>query len=193
MKQGEELYPRKWNHEFIDLPEVRDQTRLLVHCRCRNESCRQAKGSTACCMPFSGGTGIRIGEAGGLGNYRHFLRWTDDRESGKACGTGRFRAPKTTNAFRQVDLHPSLAMLVKVHGERKSGLLFSTKNGKPISQTNTLRRSLHPILKEMGAEKAGFHAFRRYRVTHLRKNRAPEDFLRFWIGHAERASRMAIQ
>ena len=47
-----------------------------------------------------------------------------------------------------------------------------------------MRRSLHPILKNMGQAKAGFHSFRRYRVTHLRKNRAPEDLLRFWIGHA---------
>ena len=29
-------------------------------------------------------------------------------------------------------------------------------------------------------------AFRRYRVTHLRKNRVPEDVLRFWIGHADK-------
>ena len=62
--------------------------------------------------------------------------------------------------------------------------LFQTKNGKPISQTNTLRRSLYPTLKKMGRAKAGFHSFRRYHVTHLRKNRVPEDVLGFWIGHA---------
>jgi type I restriction enzyme M protein len=45
----------------------------------------------------------------------------------------------------------------------------------------------------LGREKAGFHAFRRYRVTHLRKNRGPEDLLRLWIGHADRASRTAIR
>ena len=36
----------------------------------------------------------------------------------------------------------------------------------------------------MGREKCGFHAFRRYRVTHLRKQRVPEDLIKFWIGHA---------
>jgi len=41
------------------------------------------------------------------------------------------------------------------------------------------------ILEEMGREKCGFHAFRRYRVTHLRTQRVPEDLLRFWIGHAD--------
>jgi len=39
----------------------------------------------------------------------------------------------------------------------------------------------------MGREKCGFHAFRRYRVTHLRKQRVPEDLLRFWVGHADQS------
>jgi integrase len=65
--------------------------------------------------------------------------------------------------------------------------LFQTKNGKPLSQSNVVRRSLHPILKTLGREKVGFHSFRRFRVTHLRKNRVPEDLLRFWIGHANKS------
>jgi len=36
----------------------------------------------------------------------------------------------------------------------------------------------------MGREKCGFHAFRRFRVTYLRKQRVPEDLIKFWIGHA---------
>ena len=39
----------------------------------------------------------------------------------------------------------------------------------------------------MEREKCGFHSFRRFRVTHLRKNRVPEDLLRFWIGHADKS------
>jgi integrase len=50
-----------------------------------------------------------------------------------------------------------------------------------------LRRSLHKILEGIGREKCGFHAFRRYRVTWLRKQRVPEDLLRFWIGHADKS------
>ena len=40
-------------------------------------------------------------------------------------------------------------------------------------------------LKELGQPKAGFHAFRRFRTTWLRKNRTPEDLIRFWLGHAD--------
>jgi hypothetical protein len=71
-------------------------------------------------------------------------------------------------------------------GERSSGMLFTASNGMPISQTNILKRSLYPILKAMERDKAGFHSFRRFRVTHRRKNRVSEDVLRFWIGHADK-------
>ena len=56
-----------------------------------------------------------------------------------------------------------------------------------MSQTKVLRRSLHPILKQIGAEKAGFHAMRRFRTTWLRKQRAPEDLIKFWLGHAKQS------
>jgi hypothetical protein len=38
-------------------------------------------------------------------------------------------------------------------------------------------------LKNLGQPKAGFHAFRRYRLTWLRKNRVHADLERFWMGH----------
>jgi hypothetical protein len=38
----------------------------------------------------------------------------------------------------------------------------------------------------MGKEACGFHSFRRFRVTRLRKGRVPEDLIRFWIGHADK-------
>ena len=42
-------------------------------------------------------------------------------------------------------------------------------------------------MKAIGKEACGFHSFRRFRVTHLRKNRVPEDLIRFWIGHADKS------
>jgi hypothetical protein len=38
-------------------------------------------------------------------------------------------------------------------------------------------------LEKLKQPKAGFHAFRRYRLTWLRKNRVHADLERFWIGH----------
>jgi integrase len=68
--------------------------------------------------------------------------------------------------------------------ERRTGLLFTNRIGNPLSQTNVLRRSLHPILEEFHVEKTGFHAMRRFRAW-LRKQKAPEDIIKFWLGHAK--------
>jgi integrase len=77
-------------------------------------------------------------------------------------------------------------MLGTLINERKTGFIFCTATGSTLAQSNVLRRILHPILSDMGREKAGFHSFRRFRVTHLRKQGTPEDLLRFWIGHGDK-------
>jgi integrase len=43
-------------------------------------------------------------------------------------------------------------------------------------------------LEELGVEKTGFHAMRRFRTTWLRKQRAPEDLVKFWLGHSKKNS-----
>jgi integrase len=69
----------------------------------------------------------------------------------------------------------------------KSDLLVQSKSGKPLHQSIILRRTLHPILENFNEPKCGCHAFRRFRVTHLRKNGVPEDLIHFWACHAERS------
>lgn len=46
---------------------------------------------------------------------------------------------------------------------------------------------MHPVLKRLGQPKSGAHAFRRFRATWLRKQHAPEDLIRFWLGHANKS------
>jgi integrase len=183
-EDGDELYPRKWNIEFIDLPEIRDQRTPSFTGEELTQIVAAAKGQFRLLYALLGGTGLRIGEAAGL-EIQDVSPDASTIRIRQSVWNGQKQTPKTHTALREVDVCPSLSAMLKAFvGERKSGLLFQTKNGKPISQTNTLSRSLHPILKKMGRAKAGFHSFRRYRVTHLRKNRVPEDVLRFWIGHA---------
>jgi hypothetical protein len=57
---------------------------------------------------------------------------------------------------------------------------------RPLSPSNILSDSLHPILEKLGQLKAGAHAFRRFRATWLRMQRTPEDLIRFWLGHANK-------
>jgi integrase len=77
-------------------------------------------------------------------------------------------------------------MLLRAHiGDRTSGFVFANRAGNPLTQSNVTRRSLHQLLDSAGVEKGGFHSFRRHRLTWLRKQRAPEDLIRFWMGHAD--------
>jgi hypothetical protein len=47
----------------------------------------------------------------------------------------------------------------------------------PVPATASLALAIFP----------GFHAMRRFRTTWLRKQRAPEDLVRFWLGHAKQS------
>ena len=58
--------------------------------------------------------------------------------------------------------------------------LFATASGKPMCQRNVLRM-LH------SKRKVGFHVFRRFRTSVLRKARVPEDLLTLWLGHASKS------
>jgi integrase len=99
---------------------------------------------------------------------------------------GRVQTPKTVNAVRQVGLHPTVAaMLRNFIGDRKQGFLFRTRTGTPFLQSDFLRCSLHPIPKEIGIEKQGFHGFRRFRVTHLESSWVPPALVKYWTGHAK--------
>jgi integrase len=195
-KEGEEIYPRKWNPDFIDMPLV-----------------LKAKQNTPCFSPevmsglaawkyerermvfiLCGATGLRIGEALGLEIDKHispdFLTISIEQKVRHGKVEERL---KTASALRKVDIHPTIAaMLQEFVGERESGFLFCTRNGRPLGSSNILRRHLHPALKQLGfinpftgTSKAGSHAFRRFRNTFLRNHTdCPEGLQKFWMGHA---------
>lgn len=88
--------------------------------------------------------------------------------------------PLRTSAHR---LHFTGGSLLPTH--RKSGLLFCSRNGKPLHQSSILRRKLHPVLPKLGQPKCGVHAFRRFRNTYLRNFTTTSPGLtKFWMGHA---------
>lgn len=87
---------------------------------------------------------------------------------------------KSESGKHEIDIHPTVAAMLKDFlGERDAGLLFCTRTGRQLSQQNILKRSLHPILTDLKQLKMGCHAFRRFRVTWLRKNLVPKDLIRF--------------
>jgi hypothetical protein len=74
-------------------------------------------------------------------------------------------------------LPTSLAAFLKAHiGDRTSGFLFQSESGRPLMQRNVLRDGLEKIRMALTLERGkAFHAFRRFRTAHLRKNRVPLD------------------
>jgi hypothetical protein len=119
------------------------------------------------------------------------LEGLDDRHVVQAVereGLPTIQAPKTVNALRTIELHPSVSRLLKSFvGPRTSGYIFPSSIDTPVHQSNFLRREFHPVLKAAEIPKAGFHGFRRYRNTFLRNvARCPSGLPKYWMGHADK-------
>ena len=177
--EGEQIYPRKWNHDFIQLPVVRrDQQRRPT---VTESDLREILATVKNCkysllFALLAGTGLRIGEALALRptDFGPDCRVLQVRRS---IWRGQEQDPKTVNAVRVVDIPEVLALELRGYVSGVSGYLFATAQGKPLQQRNVLR-ILHSV------KRVGFHAFRRFRLTWLRKNGVPKDLERIWIGHA---------
>ncbi|MGH9690193.1 MAG: tyrosine-type recombinase/integrase, partial [Candidatus Acidiferrales bacterium] len=131
-------------------------------------------------------TGLRAGEMFGL-EVRHFDGISNIVEQ-EAWG-GKIQTPKTENARRTVELHPEVAkLLTSFIGGQTKGYIFPNGRGKPIGQSNFLRRESHPVLRRVGIPQCGLHDFRRCRNTYLRNVAGcPDGLLKFWLGHADQS------
>ena len=168
-EEGEQLFPRKWNHEFVDMPVLDKSKQNTPHFTSDviTGILASSEGYKQMFCALLGGTGLRAGEAIGLEVDKHISDDFSTLYIRQKVRRGKLEGfLKTEGGRRDVDLCPALAeMLKKYVGERTSGFLFRNKNGNSLSQTNLLRRALHPALKKLGQPKAGFHAFRRFRTT----------------------------
>ena len=115
---------------------------------------------------------MRAGEALGLEIGKHISEDCRTLEIVQKAKRGIIQDHlKTEKGKRKVDLCTALANELRAFiGDRKSGLLFQTASGKQILQSNALRDSLHPILKELKHEMGGFNIFRRYRISQHEEN-----------------------
>lgn len=178
-EEGEQIYPRKWNHDFIQLPVVRkDKQRrpAVTEADLAEILSNVKKRKYAVLFALLAGTGLRIGEALALRStdFGPDCRVLQVRRS---LWRGQEQEPKTSNSVRLVDIPEVLASELRDYISGVNGYLFATEQGKPLQQRNVLR-ILHSV------KRVGFHAFRRFRLTWLRKNGAPKDLERFWMGHA---------
>lgn len=186
-QNGEQLFPRTWNEEFIDAPLVKQQKQPSTNRNGMENILKEATGQYGVLYALLAGCGpLRAGEALGLEIDKHIsedCRTLYIRQKAKRGELQPYL--KTQNGERDVDLCESLAAMLKTFiGTRSSGLLFRTSTGGQLLQANTLQDSLHPILKKLSHEKGGFNIFRRFRITQLKKSDCPDALQHFWSGHA---------
>jgi integrase len=190
-ENGEQLYPTKWNYEFADIPAVEHQHTPMFTGDEITKIIAGTKEQERIIYVLFAATGLRAGELFGL-EVKHFSGNTIT--VAQSVWEGRVQTPKTASAFRQVDLHPTVAVVLRNFiGDRKEGFIFKTRTGTPFLQSNFLRSSLYPVLEELGIEKQGFHGFRRFRVTHLETSCVPPALVKYWTGHAASSDGEAVR
>ena len=131
-------------------------------------------------------TGLRIGEL-------LALRWQDiDLQQGllsvnQTVYEGHFDEPKTKRSKRRIPLGPQcveiLAALKRTEAT-PSTLVFSARNGSPLSRRNLLNRQLKPTAKALRLSGVNWHWFRHAHATLLDSTGAPIGTTQALLGHS---------
>jgi hypothetical protein len=188
-ENGEQLFARKWNAEYIDALLIGEQNQPSTTSEGMTEILKKAAGQYRMLYALLAGCGpLRAGEALGLEINKHISPDFRTLYIEQKAKRGQIQPYlKTKSGERQVDLGRSLAKMLKDFvGDRTEGLLFRSSTGAQLLQSNALSDSLHPTLNAIQHATGGFNIFRRFRITHLQKAECPEALRHFWSGHAPR-------
>jgi integrase len=176
---GKQLCRREWNWGFIQPPAVvpAEQNTPEIAQKTLQEAISGGSGPDRLLWALLAGSGLRISEAlavtiapDGTGNYWNPAEKTIavacQRHPGDAVGS-----PKTASGARTVDLCSQLNRFMLAQ----------------LPATPELFRGSHEGFRDRlnkAVPKTGFHAFRRFRLTHVASSGVPETLDRFWSGHA---------
>ena len=131
-------------------------------------------------------TGLRIGEL-------LALRWQDvDLQKGfvtvrQTVYEGHFDEPKSRRSKRSVPLgRQGTEVLTRLRptGADPAALVFSARNGSPLSRRNLLNRQLKPVCRELGLRGANWHWLRHANATMLDAVGAPLGTVQALLGHS---------
>jgi len=180
---GNQLFPRKWNSEFLDLPTIENQKQPTISAQKLQNAISKAGASDKALYALLAGTGLRIAEAlalmsgkdEGIGNA-----WVREQSKiivrcqrkGGTYDEITVMPTKTKAGIREVDLSPELNDYLKSIFQDAYTHMFPESVGTYRSR-----------LAQNGITE-GFHAFRRFRLTHLDSANVPQGLQRFWTGHA---------
>jgi integrase len=131
-------------------------------------------------------TGLRIGEV-------LALRWRDvDLVAGtlrvnQAVYDGHFDAPKTKRSKRAVPLSKKAKAILEARKPsvpNPDALVFSTRNGSPLSRRNLLNRHLVPTCKAFELPRMNWHWLRHASTTFLDSVGTPLGTMQDLLGHS---------
>lgn len=178
--EGDQLFPATWNTDVIDAPVAGKLKQPTVSAQQVQDAISEARKSDrpecAGLYLILASTGLRIAEALALKFGQDdgvSTVWVQSeskiivRQQKTKTGVA---TTKTEAGQREIDLVPELNDQFK--DQKPEEVIF------PDSESYYREH-----LKLDGIE-GGFHAFRRFRVTHLRLNGVPEALVKYWTGHA---------
>jgi integrase len=132
-------------------------------------------------------TGLRSGELAGL-------EWEDidlDHavlEVRRSCFRGKMNAVKSRSGNRVVPLPDPLLAALRAHQEHTgntTGLVFRGRDGAPVPINSWRDRRLHPLLKRLGIQSAGLHAFRHCLASVLVSEGTSPKVAQKQLGHSD--------
>jgi len=141
-------------------------------------------------------TGMRVGEILGL-------RWLDvDLLAGQlrirqTIYRGAVNTPKTKGSWRLLPLPRAVIRALTLMRPdpaqlTESTLVFSTQEGKPLSDTNLLHRHLKPAGQKIGAPWLGWHTLRRTHATLLQVAGGTIKDAQAQLGHTKLSTTLEI-
>ncbi len=141
-------------------------------------------------------TGLRIAEILGLRWGRLNLEGSTLRVE-EICYKGRFGSPKTRASRREVPLPPTAVQALKEHRARTfdtspDALVFSTRNGTPLSADNLRKRQLRSACQLAKLKPFGWHALRHTHSTLLHSLGTPLRVVQALLGHSRSTTTLEI-
>jgi hypothetical protein len=129
-ENGDQIYPTKWNYEFADIPVVGNQRTPMFAGEEITKIIAKAEKQERVIYALFAASGLRAGELFGL-EVKHFKGVTITVE--QSVWEGRVQTPKTVNAFRHVDLYPSIAAMLRDYWRPETGLSLSDSHRDAVS------------------------------------------------------------
>lgn len=180
-EDGDQLFPATWNAEVIDAPGVGDGKQPMVSAAGLQDAISKADAHRKALYALLAGTGLRIAEARALkmapddGISTTWIPSESKIIVRQQMTRNGLATTKTKAGQREVDLAPELNEFLK----KSFFALLDTGVQAFIDCENCYRDHL-----EEDGITGGFHAFRRFRVTHLKLAGVPDALIKFWVGHA---------